>query len=217
MVQNSAANPQGEVGSDRASSRAVSEGVNSKNNKIGGGTGGVLSRQPLHQKEAAQRLSRWSRPGARGSSNNVPRVFARPLAKKTTVAQQRAADLRRSQGISVAPRAASMRPRSAYIAARPCAPQRNTQRVRPQSGRRLRNARMQSNTIAGRGGPNSTRMKRSNYFRSAPVAQRRFGANVARTRLANQLQERIQYSGNRGLVGAGKQKLDLRTLLGMQN
>ena len=54
----------------------------------------------------------WQRPGARP----IPVVFAKAPVKRTSMAQQRAADLRRSQGrhpINMT-RAASMRPSSAY-------------------------------------------------------------------------------------------------------
>jgi hypothetical protein len=72
-------------------------------------------KQNIKSKEAQQRLQRhmnWQRPGARP----IPVVFAKAPVKRTSVAQQRAADLRRSQGrhpINMT-RAASMRPSSAY-------------------------------------------------------------------------------------------------------
>ena len=186
------------------------------------------AQQRLRSREAQQRYRGWQRfKGQR----TIPKVFARPKPKKTTAAQQRAADLRRSQGrypVSIYARAASMRPRSAYIANRPNIATGKKQKRRPSSGRRLRIQKAQvSNTVSGAAGaygPGSTvspRMKKSHYFRSAPAAKMRmYQAKKNQTshnaRLAAQLQREIGYGGSRGLVSTGERKLDLSRLLGIQ-
>lgn len=192
-------------------------------------------RQQLRSREARQRFQGWQRRFKGGGQ--VPMIFARPKPRRTTAAEQRAADLRRSQGqypVSMYARAASMRPQSAYIANRPTttSKKRTSQKRRPQSGRRLRVQGMGrptqpfSATVAGGAGAYgagrtvSPRMKKSNYFRSAPAAklrkyQAKKNAASQKARLAAQLQQGISYTGSRGLVSSGDRKLDLTRLLGM--
>jgi hypothetical protein len=191
------------------------------------------SRQKLRSREARQRYQGWQRFKGR---RPVPSVFVRPKPRRTTAAQQRAADLRRSQGrypVTMYARAASMRPQSAYIANRPKSNGVTNQKKRPSSGRRLRVQGLGrptqpfSNTVAGGAGAYgagqsmSPRMKKSNYFRSAPAAKMRMyqkakNATGQKARLAAQLQQGIGYSGSRGLVTSGNRKLDLTRLLGIQ-
>jgi Ca2+-binding EF-hand superfamily protein len=208
------ANPQDDPRSEDLRSNAASSIASSIKQRVG------------KSHEAKQRMSRWQHyPGARGRP--VPAVFAKQTAKRTTAAQQRAADLRRSQGrhpIQMT-RAASMRPKSAYIASRPSRDKnmKGGSRKRPSSGRRLRTAGSpRAATIQAAAQRASVRwqdsLKKSNYFRSAPapIHSRKYGAANARARLQAQLQERVNYTSGKGLVSTGDKKLDLKQLLGIK-
>ena len=216
QANNQPANPQDDPRSEDIRSNASSVASSIKQ-KVG------------KSQEVKQRLSRWNNyPGLR----KVPMVFAAQPKKRTTMAQQRAADLRRSQGrhpinMSERVRAASMRPQSAYIASRPGSNggrnMTGRSRKRPSSGRRLRTAKSPARaaTIQAAAQRASVRwkdsLKKSNYFRSAPapIYSRKYGVANARTRLGSQLQEQVNYVSGKGLASANQKKLDLHNLLGI--
>ena len=234
-----AANPQDDPRLEQEEIKSTSSSV-ARSEKMGKPLKQAISRE-AHQRllnHIDQDRYRWQRPGARP----VPVVFARPAVKRTTLAQQRAADLRRSQGrhpIRMM-RAASMRsssgarnssgssrPSSAHVANRPSTSMKSRggggRKKRPSSGRRLvgggskspRAATIQA-AAARAGGARS--LHKSNFFRSAPVNQRRYGgATAGRARLQEQLQERVSYTSGRGLVATGDKRLDLSRMLGIKN
>ena len=216
-----------------------SEDIRSCSSSHASSVASSIKQQVGPSKELKQRVSRWHHKRNRGAP--VPVIFATQPVKKTSVAQQRAADLRRSQGrhpinMRLAARAASMRPTSAYIAARPggiggsrlkSQAGNNRSRKRPSSGRRLRIASSnapatRAATIQAAAARASVRWKDSlhkshQFFRSAPVHNRRVGAAKVRARVQSQLQERVNYTAGKGLVSTGHKKLDLTKLLGIKN
>jgi Ca2+-binding EF-hand superfamily protein len=207
------ANPQDDPRSEDIRSQASSAARTEISNNL------PKRQNVVKSKEAKQRLQRhinWQRPGARP----IPVVFAKAPVKRTTMAQQRAADLRRSQGrhpINMM-RATSMRPASAYIANRPKSGGVTRRKKRPASGRRLKNPRAVTiQAAAARAGGHRWKdsLKKSNFFRSAPVHKRRYGAANTRARLQEQLQEKVNYTSGRGLILSGDKKLNLTKLLGI--
>ena len=93
-----------------------------------------------------------------------------------------------------------------------------SRKKRPQSGRRLKAPRAATiQAAAARSGGHRWKdsLKKTNFFRSAPMQNRKYGAASARARLQEQLQERVNYTSGRGLVATGNKKLDLSKLLGI--
>ena len=94
-----------------------------------------------------------------------------------------------------------------------------SRKKRPQSGRRLKAPRAATiQAAAARSGGHRWKdsLKKTNFFRSAPMQNRKYGAASARARLQEQLQERVNYTSGRGLVATGNKKLDLSKLLGIE-
>ena len=233
-----AANPQDDPRLEQEEIKSTSSSA-ARSEKMGKPLKQAISRE-AHQRllnHIDQDRYRWQRPGARP----VPVVFARPAVKRTTLAQQRAADLRRSQGrhpirmmraasmrsSSGARNSSSSRPSSAHVANRPSTSMKSRggggRKKRPSSGRRLVGGRSKSpraatiQAAAARAG-GARSLHKSNFFRSAPVNNRRYGgATAGRARLQEQLQERVSYTSGRGLVATGDKRLDLSRMLGIKN